>query len=105
MARNRKTHQATGPPTIEKGLVNRLGKARENRFMGRKFSDRLVTLNRVLPLPKVTNPLLETSLRGMTQAKRVSLMLLRCHTRWENRLHIRPGTMQRILRIPHTAIV
>ena len=46
MARNRKTHQATGPPTIEKGLVNRLGKARENRFMGRKFSDRLVTLNR-----------------------------------------------------------
>lgn len=46
MARNRKTHQATGPPTIEKGLVNHLGKARENRFMGRKFSDRLVTLSR-----------------------------------------------------------
>ena len=56
-------------------------------------------------MPKVTNPLLETSLRGMTQAKRVSLMLLRCHTRWENRLHIRPGTMQRILRIPVTAVV
>lgn len=46
MARNRKTHQATGPPTIEKELVNHLDKARENRFMGRKFSDRLVTLNR-----------------------------------------------------------
>lgn len=56
-------------------------------------------------MPKVTNPLLETSLRGMTQAKRVSLMLLRCHTRWENRLHVRPGTVQRILRIPIAIVI
>ena len=56
-------------------------------------------------MPKVTNPLLETTLRGMTQAKRVSLMLLRCHTRWENRLHVGPVAVQRILRVPVTVII
>ncbi len=42
----RLTSHREAPLTAEKGLVNHLGKARENRFMGRKFSDRLVTLNR-----------------------------------------------------------